>query len=295
MELPAFRRRRLGLQRCDPRDQPEENGKGFAPRQPRFLAEQGHADPGHDAVEDDRRRQDGRIVRRGIDQLEPGEGQEADDRRPIAEPIGQRRSAQSEHSKRADPGIEIAPEIAEERVSQRHADPPHRPHGQRQRIGERIAAAEIAGEDQQREHAERNNADPAFRRRRYLPQRQARIEPPPQSIRRRRQQDQERRRHRQRAAQQVIAGRQQQDERTLRGVGEGGRCGSRQKSAGNDNLPPPNWGRVGVGEASEVSIQRRRGFPLPSPPPVRGREWFQHDQSSVDQRPPETLNNVPVT
>jgi ATP-dependent helicase/nuclease subunit B len=38
------------------------------------------------------------------------------------------------------------------------------------------------------------------------------------------------------------------------------------------NLPPPNWGRVGVGEASDDSLPPKRGFPLSTLPRVGGGE-----------------------
>jgi hypothetical protein len=36
--------------------------------------------------------------------------------------------------------------------------------------------------------------------------------------------------------------------------------------------PPPSWGRVGVGEASDDSLTPKRGFPLPDLPQL-GEEF----------------------
>src|SRR5688572_26455571 len=41
-----------------------------------------------------------------------------------------------------------------------------------------------------------------------------------------------------------------------------------------ESPPPPTWGRVGAGEASEGSFQMCGGFPLPNPPPSRERGLY---------------------
>ena len=48
------------------------------------------------------------------------------------------------------------------------------------------------------------------------------------------------------------------------------------------HFPLPKLGRAGMGEASDDCLLPKRGFPLPNPPPCRGRGW---QRSSQRRRP----------
>ena len=160
LAAPPGVRPRLGPARADgsqPRDHAEEDGEGLAPLEP-LLAEGEDTQEVNEEVARDHRGQDGRVRRRGMDELEPGEGEEADHGGPVGgalrvvergplPPVPERPGAR-ERAVEPGPWIQDGPEVAQRRVQIGQPYPPDCPDEEWQRVLQRVAAAQAPRREQ---------------------------------------------------------------------------------------------------------------------------------------------------
>ena len=126
----------------DPGDEAEEDGERLAAAQPGRAFEHGE-DEDDEPVDRDGAGEHGGIVGPERDDLEPGEGEVSGDRRPVAEAGEADAALPAEEAAgeddRAAPGLDAAPEVAEEHGGEGEPDPDHRPDGEGQQVAEGVA------------------------------------------------------------------------------------------------------------------------------------------------------------